>query len=365
MRNLAVLFRFTRSAAVPILLAVLSVSAARAQSANGLANGNGTAAKPDPGSNSDWSSVRDAFSKAAQSDSSGDKRGAALARADLAKQFYTRHSADPRATQAKKLEIMALLDADAGDRSSATAKLVIKRLGDAVHAFRTDASIQAADRSQVAGFNDFHAASINATSFDGMHEAMANAARGLIREFPDQPQGYRSLCVLAGNSDSDAAREMAAELYTGGAPLDVQRHARYLLARLGLEGTLLQNLVPLTEAERAGAAAGKSIVLYMWSVGAPQSLTVAQSLASRATDKVVWIGLNLDSATSAAQAQAISSRDNYPGRQIFDDSGPNGVVALKLWADASPVVIIADPSGKIRDVQGLAHMDEKFSKLGL
>jgi hypothetical protein len=269
---------------------------------------------------------------------------AALARADLAKAFYQAYPTHPDATAARKLEILALLDADTGSTPAVSARLSSTEL-----AFRHDTTVSEADRAIVAGFYDFRQAVKSPDTTGSPLTAIEQAARGLVTEFPQQPQGYESLLTLAAQKGNPRGLIIAQGLISSAGSASVKQRAQSLVTRLGLKGRKLSDVVPALAATQP-AGTGKLTIVYSWSIQSPSSLAMAKLLGQRPTDHGLWIGVNLDAKSALASAEKIAADGKFPGQQVYDDQGANGTVAKAFGFDSAPLALFVGSDGVIVDV---------------
>ncbi len=293
-----------------------------------------------------------------QADFSPDRRGAkgAMERAEAAKRFYAAHPESPGAVRARKMEVMALLEA-AGNRDAQAAQ----RFQTAATAIRADTTLPEADRAEISGYWYFQQALAQARHQRELPERIEAGARRLVAEFPRQPQGYETLLTVAGWSPDHRAVELLRELVASAAPETVKHSARLRLTLLALPGQRLPDV--LADTAMAGQLTGldRPVVLYSWASWSPESVALANFLGQRKAAGAVWIGINLDTDTVAAAAEV--QRGSFPGTQVF--AGPDGPLARRLGLDQLPLVILADAQGVIRDIHGKESLETKLAALGL
>ncbi len=293
-----------------------------------------------------------------QADFSPERRGAkgALERADAAKRFYEAHPEAPGAARARKMEVMALLEA-AGNRDAQAAT----RFQAVATAIRADATLSEADRAEVSGYWYFQQALAQAKQQSELPNRIEAGARQLIAEFPRQPQGYETLLTVAGWNPDKRAVKILRELADSAAPQAVKQSAQLRLTWLALPGRRLTEVLADTAVAKQLVGLGKPVVLYTWASWNPESVALATFLGQRKTAGAVWIGINLDTDTAAAAADA--QRGAFPGTQVIEGAG--GPVARQLGLDQLPLVILADAQGVIGDIHGTESLETKLATLGL
>lgn len=309
----------------------------------------------DTDSKSDWAQL---LKNLAASDQNS--AAAALAKADYARDFYATHQVHPCRNEARKIEALCLLDAALADDNSSGV-----RMQEAVRAFLADKTVASADRAVVAGTYEFQMARARIHSQADMFREYESVARNLMREFPDQPQGYISLLTQSMQRDPAVALAMAEEIAKSSGPEMARKQARRLMNRLGLLGKPIaaqtSGVFDQTVLDRWQK--GKPGLIYFWATWNPDSIKLAEALATRAQGAANVIGVCLDSDLNVARAAAAEHR--LPGVLIFDPRGVDGAVAEKLGAFESPVVYYIDGRGITRDVRVTDDIDAKLSDLGL
>lgn len=283
------------------------------------------------------------------------------AKAQQAKDFYTHFGQHPYANEARKLEVLLMMDAARSGDTEAQSQVPTL-----VQTFRSDSSIPSSQRAIVAGAYDFGAAiSAGGTQADLTRNYEA-VARHLIQEFPDQPQGYVSLLTVASMHDDAGARALANEVATATeAPADTRMHAAAFVTRLDLVGAAAKDVFSGAAAEgkaKLNWSAGKPAIVYFWSAQNPASLAIASGLSARQTPALL-MGICLDddgaAAVKVAKARKLRGQLLYPGGLTQSN------LAKRLGADLTPLVFLVDGNGKISDVRGAEDLEAKLANRGL
>jgi hypothetical protein len=267
-------------------------------------------------------------------------REAALLRA-----FQEKHRDHPLAREARHEEAVALLQAGfLGDDSSRA------RREELVAQIRFDTTIPTRRRSEVAAMSDNLAVARRSfASPDARLAAQEQAVRGLIREFPDVPTGYRSLLRIAQARSEEYALFVAAEILEMPAPAPVVAEAQRMFARHDLVGRPLAQVLPRTGFEELVAStAGRPALLYTWSISSPASLDLAARLAAETAPGVALVGINLDRDIDAARATVAERR--LPGLQRFDGAPAGGLASLALVLEGPGQVYAVDAQGFISSI---------------
>ncbi len=257
------------------------------------------------------------------------RAAAFVVKADQAKEFYRQYPAHAKAGEARLAEIRSLASAaQAGDAAGEA------RLAATVQAVRSDTTIAPEIRVQAVAAQGFSQQMRGRKTHEERLEAIEGVARGLIVEFPKQPQGYESLLTVAATMpDERKARKLAREVSRMPAPSAVQTGAQQLLQRFDLAGKPLATELAGAKAVPALASlrAGRPTIVYTWQFGNRGSLAVAAEL-KKLSGEVNLIGLNLDGDPAAAAAAA--------------------------------QVIFVDAQGIMRDGRGEVNLKAKLATLG-
>jgi hypothetical protein len=366
---------------VPTFLALtLSLSAQSEKSSNNASSGNGEQVTSTPVSSegkgaSDQAWINLATKLAATptvtevnkisgspSSKPSDVAAADLSNADQAKDFYTRFPQHPKAVEARKLEAVLLIDAvGLGDNASSA------RMESTVQTLRVDSSVPAFDRAVVAGTYEFKQAGKRVKTLADLMQQYEAVARGLIKEFPDQPQGYISLLTQATQHDPATARTMAMEVIKAkAAPSEVSAQAQRLVTRLDLVGQSVDKVFtgfPVDTGGKGGWPQGKAGLIYFWASWSPYSVDLGELLAGKKLSKINVIGvcLNID----AIAAAAVAKSHKLPGQLVYAPKGMAGDLAVRLGADTAPLLYLVDTRGRVTDVLGLNDLEAKLAALGL
>lgn len=289
--------------------------------------------------------------------SASERAAKATRLADQAKDFYSKNPGHPKALEARSMEAHQLIEAvDFGGDDT-----VRKRMEVTVDKMRKDQTVPVQMRVVIAGAHDFSTSIRQCTKTEQVTLALEKVARGLMAEFPDQPQGYESLLTVARERDEPQAKALARELLRSSASAFVKEGAQTLLDQFALIGRDLGGVL-----KQAGAKAmqsGKPTVIYSWAGWSPNSLTLAAFLSSKNLTGINLIAVNLDQ--DVAAAKKIAGDRSLPGLMNFDPLGPKGPLAAALKFNGAPQVYVTDAQGVIRDVRGLDNLDQKLQQLGL
>lgn len=314
----------------------------------------------------DWQAAVESIRPAATAEKAGESNATArnsgsqrLAQADRFKEYYTKHPGHPLAIDARRLEAELLIDAVAQGATEVT-----DRTTATVLALRKDAAVPVETRSIVAATHEFVAARQRIHDEVDLQREYEAVARGLISEFPDQPQGYVSLLTLAMQREDELARAMVEEVVNAeSAPAPARAQGKILRARLDLIGTSVDELLNERDSKngKAGLRPGRPTVVYFWATWSPASLELAdlvRALGARSTVVAVCLDTDVTSAEQVAAARSL------PGIKIFLRGGLDGEEALRFGASEIPLVYLADDDGRIVDVRGMERLEAKLTQWG-
>lgn len=285
----------------------------------------------------------------------------ALEAANRARAFYLAFPNSARVPEARRFEALSLIDAaETGDAQAA------ERMKATVDAIRADTTLPAFERAVVIGTFEFHQAGKRAKKPADLLPGFEAVSRQLIRDFPDQPQGFVSLLTQAQLHDPATARTMAAEVL--GAPLapaEAKIHAQHLITRLDLVGQPADALLipALEDGGKRSWRPSRPALVYFWATWSPDSLAFGKWLSARKLAQVNVVGICLD--RSHDGLPAIAAAQSLPGTQILLFQGLQDDLAARLGADAAPLLYLVDASGRFTDVRGLDDVETKLAALGL
>lgn len=287
--------------------------------------------------------------------------GEALDAANRARSFYQTFPNSARASEARRFEALSLIDAaDTGDTGAAD------RMKATVEAIRADASMPAFERAVVIGTFEFRQAGKRAKKPADLLPAFEAVSHQLIKDFPDQPQGFISLLTQAQLHEPAATRAMAAEVLAAPqAPAAAKTRAQRLITRLDLVGQPADALlVPaLEDGGKRSWQRNRPGLVYFWATWSPDSLAFGKWLAGRKLARANVVGICLD--RSHDGLPAIAAAQPLPGAQILLFQGLEDDLAVRLGADTAPLLYLVDARGRFTDVRGLDDIEAKLAALGL
>lgn len=272
--------------------------------------------------------------------------------ADQARNFYATNPAHALAPEARNMEIFSLIQTvEDGDET------VLERLNQSVATLRTDASISVEMRVRGIAAHEFTQAVRQANGDSERKAAIERTARGIIAEFPTEPQGYEALLAVARAVSPTHSAEMAREIVTSQAPDQIKRSAQVLLDQYALVGRLWSETVG---AELISVLpADQPVIIYSWATWGPGSLELGRMIQGR---RLAAVGICLDEDVEAAKKTEHS--EGLGGRHLYDPKGRAGVVVNQLKFSTAGEIYLVDVKGVIRDVRGGENLEEKLNAMG-
>lgn len=290
-------------------------------------------------------------------DAPGQTRKAKLsptARADHARAFYKAYPEDARSHEARKLEAMILARAVfAGDTT------LFQQKEDAVNSFLNDKKVPESLKAQLAGLTGFFDALKGSKSQSEISSNLEKHAQKLIKNYPNQPQGYETLLTVANGAEPKLGMRLAKQHSDSAAPTEVKARAHALDQRFAFLGHSLRDLLlKETDLGRGNGKPNKPILLLTWSNSSPASVNLAKELQQLDESKVDIVTLNLDK--DVALAKDVGK--TFVGFGIYDQAGDAGRVAGSLGVDQDSLLFITDIHGLVSDVQGTQNINTKLAK---
>jgi RHS repeat-associated protein len=189
-----------------------------------------------------------------------------------AREFQAKHPGDPRAQEARKIEMMSLL------KQQRTSGKKLQPLDDAsIDNYIKDPKISAVDRYDTSAFaKEVRLDYLNIKTADNTRALRAQHARELTQEFSQDPRGYGYLLAVARSLPAIQATEIAHALLAGGAPEKTKNGARSLLAQKDMEGKSLH-----IDGLNLEDCKGRPVVIYTWTKRHPDIFEFLIDLSGR------------------------------------------------------------------------------------
>lgn len=276
-----------------------------------------------------------------------------LALADQARDFYTKNPTFVFGPEARRIEVLALLDAE--EEGEATAPARVERT---VAQIRQDKSMSELARAGAVAAFEYRRALRGAASPDSRLGLTEATARRMLAEFPASDVGPTAMLAVASASDVVKAAALAEEVIAKSTDERSRAAARVVRLRSALVGRPLRVLLPTVPAVQA-LPRGTPLIVYSWSADAAGSVDFGRMVQAR---RFTALGVCLD--TDVTRGQEAQRAANLGGTHIYDAKGTAGVVAEALALNAPGLVYLIDRTGVIRDVRGLNGLESKLNALG-
>lgn len=262
--------------------------------------------------------------------------------------FRKHHASDPRAAAARKIEIMALLEAE--QLNLPTSNQELEKL---IEGFRADSNVPAEDRFDVAFAAEYRretaSSKANKQPKAGKPGDLKDkVADKLQREFGNIDAVYSLYVSAMHTSAPEASARIARKLQRGSAPAWVKRAADGVVAR----SSLLGRTVPLTlttDEEYTvdlGAPTGAVTVVYFW--GAADGIADLETLARAyagfpAGARWIYVGMGASPDTLKAAVQKVP----FKGLHCPVADGFGSEAARVLGVMQAPYAYVIDGAGKL------------------
>jgi hypothetical protein len=278
-----------------------------------------------------------------------------LSIADQAKAFYTANPDYYWAAEARRLEILSLIQAEQSGEAAAGG-----RLAQAVASLRTDRKLPARIRAHGAAAYEFTRAVRGQPSEAARQDALEKTARTLIQEFPAETPGYEALLALSKAAEPAKAEALARELAAADVPAPIRTSAQTLLDRYALVGRRFAEILPASANElKTSLPEGQPIIVYSWATWGPGSIELGRMIQAR---RFAALGICLDDDLDAARR--LQHEAGLGGQHVYDEKGRAGEIATPLRFSTAGQIYLVDAQGVIRDVRGGQDLEAKLAALG-
>lgn len=284
--------------------------------------------------------------------------------AEAAKDFYTKHPGDPRATDARKTEALAALRGVTDEDGEQEARAVAT-----AQAFRSDQMVAAKDRLDVAKEMDRQELSLKSKA--RMVTNTAAEEKKLVdkwrTEFGPMPEIDTYAAGVARRADPATAAAMAEQLVRSGvAPVAVKAEAQKILERSALLGHKLELKLSSVDGDVVDLAQlqGKVTLLVIWPVTEPDTL---QTLASYAkvvpkNAQVVYLAMG----GSKAQVYRLKTALPISGQSCYAAAGPAvNATAAALKLRTLPCIYVLNRMGVMADFGPLSELPALLTRSGV
>jgi thiol-disulfide isomerase/thioredoxin len=283
--------------------------------------------------------------------------------ADKAKDFQTRFPGHANADQAGAKEYDLLQAAAQMGNTN-----VFARLDTIEEAKLKDPNLSGDERFKI------RAGAVNRKAMSKMGQGMAAAmaelekgVRALVKEFPNQPEGYQMLLEVASESEPDKTRQLAQEITTSPAPDQIKDAARDILKRLERVGkpVAIQFAAVDGRAVDLSKMRGKVVLVDFWATWCgpcvqevPNVRATFEKLHPKGFEIVgISFDRNKDSLLSFVDKQKMTWPQYFDGKQWENDYGK------QFGIQSIPTMWLVDKKGNLRDLNARADLASKIEKL--
>lgn len=259
-----------------------------------------------------------------------------------AKKFREDYPDHPQARTAARIELMARIN---GEEPEAE---ISRQIAEAVDEYIRDTRNDVRDRLELRiGFDGAMLWRQKHASYEARVQAQAERAGRIVRDFPDEPDGYGLQLSMARLAPHELGKALADLLLA-----NPKTPARFvsMARRVSERASLLGRPLSLPGATSALAhAAGRPLVVYTWRSSDVGFSSILKRMGS--VRGVEFIGINLDT----DQVLARMSAHDLPGTQFFDGGDLDGPMARQLKLALHTSIYLVDGQGIVRDLD--AHFD--------
>jgi thiol-disulfide isomerase/thioredoxin len=292
---------------------------------------------------------------------------AASKAADQARDFYERFPDHPRAFRARVLEGELLAIAVyLGDRKAST------RLDSVKQSLWTDPKldedyrfrIRSAGVQRVAYYLQFAGYMVDLADLE-------RDIRELRREYPNRPEPYELLHVLATNrffeDQIDPARVVAEELAKSPAPEEIVEAAKAMLKRFNQLGKPVRFQFTALDGRDIDLEKlrGKVVLVDCWATWCAPCIREIPNLKA-AYEQFRGKGfeiVGISSDDDRAALQEFVANRKIPWPQFFDPKGESNRFAVEYSITGVPTAWLLDKKGTLRDVNAMRNLGPKIEKL--
>ena len=196
---------------------------------------------------------------------------------------------------------------------------------------------------------------------------MEKQSRGLVRDFPDKPDGYIVLLQVAEFGGVEKAKDILKQIDFSKAPEEVQSMSKGMQARLDLIGKPLDLKYKAIDGREVDLAAmkGKVVLLDFWATwcgpcvaSLPDLKAIYEKLHAKGFEV---LGISLDE--DKTQLEEFLKTKEVPWPQFFDGQGWQGAFPQKFKITLIPTVWLVNKKGVLVDIAAHDSLAKKVEAL--
>lgn len=283
--------------------------------------------------------------------------------ADRAQAFYAKYPEHKKAMEARWREYGFLSDAfDYGKKD------VAKHLEEVEERLLKDAKLNDDERFAVRQKRaERRAFAHDSEGIAAVMRAFEKEIRGIQKDFPNRPETYQLLMMIASNSDAANARALYNEIVAASIPDELKEQARESLKQLERVGQPFElEFTALDERPvDMKKLRGKVVLVDFWATwcgpcmaALPEVLTVYQRHHPEGFEIV---GINLDQ--NKETLLGVLKEKNMTWPQHFDGLVWQSDLVQRFGVHAIPSMWLVDKKGMLRDINARQDLDQKVSRL--